>query len=605
MIIMKINVFKVRKKTDDRIIIEEEKTKNPFLLFLKRQRKFILFGLFLLIFCLILVSVGVAFSLFQKSGDFDISFLNDTSDEIISGNDPSITDEDIKEELLGEIARAQGVILLVDTFMTDNNDVVYYFSDGSSIIVRSDGKIYRVSSMEDGSYGIDKNGSIKENARKVLVKSTTSTLQDGTIITYYSDGSARLEHNSITVFVRDSNNIKLDAGTKFSNVVPSGVAITDNISKDGLVIMTTYTDNTKYVIDVVDKYLVNPKGDASANDNNISYDKYNSFKVLEEKKLSDGSIITYFENGSAVIIDKNSNTIFVKKSGDITVKNDKVFEIITNSYGYSKGIIKCGNGSSVTYFDNGAAIIDDSSGNKVYVEDSNEILYDSNKNIVSKPTSYQVKSNKKTTDGYDVVNFDNGKSQVIKKDGSSFIIDTSKLIFDSTGAITDKKEEEEDNKIDDNVDDSKDEDNNKEEEVKEDPLEGMYVSEAEHKYEDERTKNKQYSNFIIKNDNTRMKKFRIVIEEVSNYSKYNATRLSPNYVKFQATVGDTLVGPNSLNNKTWTDENGKVNYIIYDGAINAKQTLEVSVNLYVDYASLSNAQQDKTFIGTIKVYVNE
>ena len=32
---MKTNLFKVRKKTEDRILIEEEKYKNPFLLFFK------------------------------------------------------------------------------------------------------------------------------------------------------------------------------------------------------------------------------------------------------------------------------------------------------------------------------------------------------------------------------------------------------------------------------------------------------------------------------------------------------------------------------------------------------------------------------------------
>ena len=93
---MRTNIFRVKKKTENKIVIEEEKTKNPFLLFLKRHRKFILFVIFSLIICLLLVSVGIAFSVFQTSSDFDISYLNDTSDEIITNNDPSITDDDIK-----------------------------------------------------------------------------------------------------------------------------------------------------------------------------------------------------------------------------------------------------------------------------------------------------------------------------------------------------------------------------------------------------------------------------------------------------------------------------------------------------------------------------
>ena len=601
---MRTNIFRVRKKTENKIVIEEEKTKNPFLLFLKRHRKFILFVIFSLIICLLLVSVGIAFSVFQTSSDFDISYLNDTSDEIITNNDPSITDDDIKEDLLGEVARRQGVILLVETFMTDNNDVVYYFSDGTAIIVMSDGKIYRVSSLDDGRYGVLRNGSISDKAKKVLVKANTTTLNDGTVITYYSDGSARVDHNNITIFVRDSNNIKLDAGTKFSNVAPSGVAINDKLVRDGNNSMYVYTSNAKYVIDNGTRYLVNPRAKATAENDNISYDKNNSFKVLETKKLSDGNTVYYFDNGSAVIVsdEDNNNTVYVKKSGDIVIKKDKIYEIITNDYGYSKGVINCSDGKKVTYFDNGAAIITDTNGNNIYVEDSDEILYDGNKNVIGTPSHSKETSKKTTTDGYDVVNFNNGKSQVIKDDGTSFIIDTDKLIFDSDGAITsdDNKDDEKDNE-----DKPQEPDDTDDEEEREDPLEGMYVSEAEHSYEDDRTKNNQYSNFIIRNDNTRTKRFRIVIEEVDNYSKYNASRLAPNYVKFQATVGDSFVGPNMLDNNTWTDENGKVNYVIYDGSIRAKSSLEVSVNLYVDYALLSNREQDKTFIGTIKVYVNE
>ena len=43
---MRTNIFRVKKKTENKIVIEEEKTKNPFLLFLKRHRKFILFVIF-------------------------------------------------------------------------------------------------------------------------------------------------------------------------------------------------------------------------------------------------------------------------------------------------------------------------------------------------------------------------------------------------------------------------------------------------------------------------------------------------------------------------------------------------------------------------------
>ena len=76
--------------------------------------------------------------------------------------------------------------------------------------------------------------------------------------------------------------------------------------------MITYTDNTKFVKENDTKLIVNPKANATNKDNNITYDKNNTFKVLEEKKMTDGTTVTYFENVSAVIKDKNNNYTFVK-----------------------------------------------------------------------------------------------------------------------------------------------------------------------------------------------------------------------------------------------------------------------------------------------------
>ncbi len=603
---MRTNLFSVKKKTDKKILIEEEKTKNPFLLFLKMHWKLIAWLLFLLFIALMLVSVGIAFSLFRNSTDFDISYLTDNKDKVITDIDAKITDETITEELLGPVSRKLGVVLLVDTFMTDDNDVVYYFSDFTAIVVKSNGSIYRVSPVSDGKYGIDRKGKIDDKAKKVLVKSTTSTLHDGTIIVYYSDGSAKIERNGVTLFVRDSNNIKLENGSTYLKINPSGVANNSAVAKDKNVIMNTFTDNTKYVVDNGVKYIVNPNSKANNQDNNISYDKNNSFRVIDEKNMKDGSKVIYFENGTAIIVDKNGNNIFVKKSGDINIKNDNVYEIITNNYGYSKTTFTTDDGRKVTYFDNGAAIITYPNGTKTYVEDSNDILYGNNKNIISKPDEIKQISRKKTTDGFDVINFDNGKSQVVKPDGTSIIVDTSKLKFDSDGNISNKKKEDTTSTTNDNKKDDTKPSNDNTSDDDGDPLEGLYVSDAQYKYENNERKNKQHTSFNIRNDNkNKIKKFRIVIEEVDDYSKYSASRLAPNYVKFQATVGDSLIGPKMLIENTWTDENGKIGYVIYDGSINPRSNFDVTVSLYVDYAMLSNAEQDKYFIGTVKVYVNQ
>ena len=600
---MRTNIFNVKEKDEKKIIIEEERTKNPFLLFLKRHRKFILLSLLLTFISAILAGTGIAFSLFGQSTDFDISYLNDTTEEIKTNINPEIKEEDVKEKILGSIGREEGVIILVKTFMDKNNNVIYYFSDNTSIIVKSDGKIYRVSATSNGKYGIDENGKIDPTAKQLQVKSSTTTLSDGSVITNYSDGSAKIEHKNVTVFVRNSNKIKINNGTNLKNVVPSGVAINTEIKQIDNQVLKRFTDNTKLLIGSNNnKYIINPNAEAKIDNNKLTYDKYNSFGILEEKKLSDNNTITYFENGSAIITTKDNNTIYVKKSGDIIIKNNSIYEIVTNKYGYSKKTVNCSDGKKVTYFDNGAAIITYPDGTKKYVQDSNDILYDANKNIKNNPPTIKQKSIRKTTDGYKVINFDNGKSEVIKEDGTSFIIDTSKLIFDNEGRIT-KEEKKEENK---------DKDNKttptptptptpEPEEEEEDPLEGMYVSEAEHKFNDD--KNIEYTNFLIKNTKEKKKRFRIVIEEIPNYERYNAKRLEPSYVKYQASIGNEFISPSRLDEEIWQDEDGDTNYVIYEGSIGARATLEIVLTLYVDYAELDNSKQDSTFYGTVKTYV--
>ena len=118
---MKTNIFKVKKKDEvnKKIVIEEEKTKNPFLLFFKKNKTLFFFIVGTIIILSLLISVGFAFSLFRGSNDYDISYV-DGSDKIDSNNDPSIKDDDIKGDLLGDEARSLGIVLLSRSVMTDS-----------------------------------------------------------------------------------------------------------------------------------------------------------------------------------------------------------------------------------------------------------------------------------------------------------------------------------------------------------------------------------------------------------------------------------------------------------------------------------------------------
>lgn len=592
---MKTNLFRVKEKKAKKIIIEEERTKNPFLLFLKRHKNFILISGIMLIFCLILVSTGLAFSLFQGSNDYDISYI-EGSETIDSNNDPELDDEDIAEELLGEIAREQGIVLQVKTFMSSQGDVISYFTDGTAIVVKSNGKIYRISTNKNGNYGINENGKIDDTAKKILVTSTTSTLMDGTIITYYSDGSAKIEYKTQTLFVRDSNNIKIDNGTDLNNLAPSGVAPTKETIDLGTKTLIKFTDKTSLITINGQKYLVNKNTEVTTTATDINYSSQNSFAVISQKKYKDGNIITHFSNGAAIITEPNGNVTYVKKSGDILLQKQKLYEIIPNEYGFSRTTFNIAEGKKVTYFDNGAAVIINSDGTREYVEDSDDIVYDNNKNISSNPSTSHQTSERETTDGEKVFNFDNGKSQVIRENGSSYITDTSKLTFKPTGEIDDEEVEEQDPNHGG---------------VASNPGEGIYISEAENKYNDFR--NEEITKFIIKNKNNKRKILRITIEEVENYAKYNTRRLPPQYVNFIATIQGDIVADfvpetplaQKEDKNKWTDEDGRTQYIIYEGTINAKETLEVALKLLVNYEPLDNTWQDTGFIGTIRIYVED
>ena len=136
-----------------------------------------------------------------------------------------------------------------------------------------------------------------------------------------------------------------------------------------------------------------------------------------------------------------------------------------------------------------------------------------------------------------------------------------------------------------------------------DPREGIFISEAENIYND--FKNIENTTFIIKNKNTKNKRLRITIEEINDYEKYKTSRLEPKFVKFQATIGDAYVPASRLDANVFVDSDGVPNYVIYDGIVGAKSTVNVALALYVDYSLLNNSHQNKGFIGTIKVFVQD
>lgn len=583
---MKTNIFKVKKKDEvnKKIVIEEEKTKNPFLLFFKKNKTLFFFIVGTIIILSLLISVGFAFSLFRGSNDYDISYV-DGSDKIDSNNDPSIKDDDIKGDLLGDEARSLGIVLLSRSVMTDSGDIISYYTDGTAIYVDSKrGKTYRIFPLSNGAYGINDNGNISSSAKKIYVESTTTTLADGSVITYYTDGTASVSLKGVTIFVRDANNVKTENGTSFSYGAPSGVALSKNIEKSSSNSLIGFTDKSTYVVSDGKQYIVNKNIESSFNGGDIQFDQNNSFGILGEKTYSDGNTISIFLNGSAVIKDKKGNVIYVKKSGDLLLKSNSLYEIYPNDYGYSVSTVRCGDGKNVIYYDDGSAVIIYPDGNRERVVDSDMIIYDRFKNIVSEVDGVRKKSEKTTVDGEKVYNFSDGKSQVERKDGTSYIVDTSKLNFKANGSIDNSNIGNSNSGID------KDDD--------------IIVREVENKFEND-AKNINTTVLNITNNNRSRKNLRITIQEEKNYSQYNTLRLDPKFVLFQATVEANFIPRTSLTSNSWTDSSGNINYVIYEGVIQAKQSVNVALSLYVDYANLDNRYQNHGFIGRIKVYVDK
>ena len=598
------NSFKVKEKKRKQVVLEEDVIKNPFLLFLKKNRKSIIMSLMMILICLLLVSVGLAFSLFRGSNDYDITYITG-SEQIGTNNDPTIDDEKVEEELLGEIAREDGVVLLVDSFMTASGDVITYYSDGTSIMVTSKGKIYRISTNNKGGFGIDKKGKIDKTAVKFLVNSTTSTLSDGTVITYFSDGTAKVELKEETVFVRDSNNIQMANDNSLDRINPSGVALTNNVDKGFNYVVNKFSDGTALVNINNKSFLVNKNTLLKVENGRVNYDNNNTFAIISKKTYNDGNTITHFSNGSATITDSDGNVIYVKNSGDLVLKNKKLYEIMPNDKGDSVRTIRGDSSVKVTYFNSGAAVVIYPNNDRLYVENSDDIVYDTNKKINDNFESSKLIGVKVTEDGKKAYSFENGKTQVINKDNTSYIVNTDTLTLKPIIDNNDKPsvdEPEEDDTEKPELEEEEDESEDGTTEIPIDPGEGIYITEAEHEYED--PLDVQSTTFVIKNDSTVNKKLRIVIEEISDYLKYDVSRLEPKFVKFQSTVGDDYVPATHLSDNLWVDESGITNYVIYDGILKAKSTVTVAISLYVDYSLLDNSHQNKGFLGTIKVYAD-
>ena len=600
---MKTNLFKVREIKKDKIVVEEEQLKHPFLFFFKKHVKLLTILMSIIGISTIAGVLGITISLIGNTGDFDITYISGS--DKINSNDAN--DDEVEKELLGDIAIKDGVVLVTKKFITKKGDVVTYYSAGTSLIVTSKGKIKRVVARKDGSYGIDENGKIDPNTVVKIVTSTTNTLDDGTVITYYSDGSAEITKDKLTIFIRDSKNIKFDLNSTnqiFNSVAPSGVSLPKENKKLGSYKYTEFLDGTILIEKDNEKYIVHNKEDVNLTEDGFTFPNNNGQTIKYTKTYDDGNTIDYYNDGSAIITDQNGNKISIRKIGDINIVDNKVFEIYPSKVAYA------------------AAVIKKSDGTKEYIEDNSQIKYDSTKNISSIPNNKSNQDIQKTLpDGTQITSFDNDKVQVIEPNGTDYIVDKDDLKYDISGNIEKptipNKPKPSDSKTS-KVTSSQvisSETNSATSGSGTGYGSGVLpdgdLDMTEAKNEWNYSKSLETSDFKITNKNKHAKKFRIVIEEVEDYSKFNVISMKTQdheaayYVNYRATFGNTITSATRLSDvrdKTDTDKN---TYVIYEGILGAKSELRVSVVLYIDYEPLDNSFQNKAFIGTIKLYYLE
>lgn len=432
-----------------------------------------------------------------------------------------------------------GIILINDTVRNDKDKYsIIFYSDGTAKKVYDNGKITRISSLDNGEYGISKNGDINVNARTLDITITKKEKFSYGTITYYSDSSAEIldGDGKVTMLIRDSNSLSKNS------ILNSIVAVYDE--DNGTI--TKYTDGTTLVLKDNTYYITSG---ADVNDTS------KLFKEVGRDNLSDGRTIIYFSNGSAVIKD-GKDSISVRKSNAINAINNKIFDIKDSNYVKVCDTKKLRDGRDIIFYTDGSAVIKD--GNKYqYVSDSNNVIMDTNGNVVRVDGDVLNSSSVITNDGNKTINF--GDISLVELDDGSIIIGKNNdLIFDSLGNFKGF-----------NVDNDSD-----------------------------------LIKFTVSNNNSSNVKYVVVFEESDR------SELSVNYVQYKIRSSVSNLTGGKLANRYWSNDKlagglnmTGTNYVLLSGTLKEYEKIDVSLFLYVlDDGNVQNEIMDKYYYGTIKVY---
>lgn len=321
---------------------------------------------------------------------------------------------------------------------------------------------------------------------------------------------------------------------------------------------------------------------------------------VKEKSLEDRIIIFYsdktalikYKDGTYLRVFRVNNNYGVKEDGTLNTKAETrkltAKEIINKDLGIkllylSDGSLEVTKGdvcffvrdsditSSVDKFYTNLSIVSlptKKESNKIYYSNGtikeNDYLLVDNKQIKSTET-------KKIHDNITIIYYENGFAEIIQ-DKQSIIVEKSEhIIYD--------------NNILEIID------NTKEEKVNTDNLIDI-------------------KNINLKNNNKKEVNYLILIEETSNYNKYNVSKRLPNeYIKYLVSINNKKQDIALLNNnikgtnKTKGLKLTNNAYQIYEGKLPKSGEANIKIGMWVDYKTITNEYMNSAFIGTVKVYI--
>ena len=540
----KVEVVELNKK-EEKIVLEEKQ--SALILFWRRHS--LLIFLTFLILALTILGISIMFTIKNmrhseeptiKETSVDISIENY---EAIMGKD-AITDKTAKEKFLNnQKFKSNGEVLLVKK-VEHSQFTIKYYSDGTALMIAKDGKkVTRINPLSNGDYGIDTSGIISSKAETSSVTITKTKDYPWGTVNYLSDGSAEVINSKMDIFVRNANDIN---DNYISNNKVSYLKEAKNIGNSKL---NYYYDGTIEIVKNNQSYIVRSVDDLYINESDITFKNNNQAEIYKTEKMTDGIIIDYYTDGGAIIKD-GTETLSVRKSNSIIIKDNKVYEIVDNIYVEESKKI-----NNVTYYTNGSAVINNYNGKTLYVPENSNIKYQ-NSNISNVGNDYETFSNETNIAGENVKTFE--QTAVIKTDDYTAIIPKDKVVYDKNGQIKELLD----------VDLSDD-----------------------------------TGGFTITNNTNDKIIYRVVIEESPR------TTVDPQYLRFQASAGNKYVGPAKLIDNIWKNDYVSkqlnvtgTNYILIENSLEAYAAENVSVMLWTDYDTVPNSQQDKYFYGTIRVY---